>query len=287
MRLSNAPTVVSNALAGLAIGGGRASTDLAADLGARAGPAAASVAGLVLVYSAGMILNDAADAEHDRVTRPGRPIPSGRIPRGHAFAVGTIGLAAGAMLVGAAMAARAGWVVAACLSGCVVLYTLVHKHAASVFGAGLMGACRGLVYTAAFAVVVDPFEHSSWIGPAIGAVLYTGAISLAARREDRMTLPLFGRSAPLVLALATVGASCPLDWPVALACMPIVVVHAHHAFKPAESGCAVPRLVQVWIAAFALTDAAICIGHGRWGLAAVCWACHALTRFGQRRIAGT
>ena len=34
------------------------------------------------IYAAGIVLNDVFDYEIDRVERPGRPLPSGRVSRG-------------------------------------------------------------------------------------------------------------------------------------------------------------------------------------------------------------
>ena len=72
-RLSNAPTVVTNVLVGYVLGTLSAGSDHFDWLPF----ALAAAAGLVL-YTAGMILNDAKDAERDtksRPTRPPRPFP--------------------------------------------------------------------------------------------------------------------------------------------------------------------------------------------------------------------
>ena len=95
MRLSNAPTVVSNVLVGAAAGAL-----------VHAGPAPLPVTALVqvlvgalLAYWAGMILNDAFDARVDATERPFRPIPSGRVPVARARAVGLAMLAVGTALL--------------------------------------------------------------------------------------------------------------------------------------------------------------------------------------------
>jgi 4-hydroxybenzoate polyprenyltransferase len=53
-----------------------------------------------LLYTTGMIWNDLADVERDRVLHPRRPLPSGRIGLGSAYAVGVL-LAVGALLCAA------------------------------------------------------------------------------------------------------------------------------------------------------------------------------------------
>jgi 4-hydroxybenzoate polyprenyltransferase len=81
-------------------------------------PAAAAVC----LYWAGMALNDYADRDLDRVERPERPIPSGRVSPGFA-----LGLAAGLSLAGIGLAAatgRSALRVAAPLAATVWLYDL-------------------------------------------------------------------------------------------------------------------------------------------------------------------
>src|SRR5438552_3330559 len=48
------------------------------------------------IYLAGMVLNDWFDLEVDRVERPSRPLPSGRIPAQHALVLGVVLLATAA-----------------------------------------------------------------------------------------------------------------------------------------------------------------------------------------------
>src|ERR1700742_2288144 len=89
-RLSNLPTAWSNMLAAWILAGGK--WEFA--------PLAWLLAGGSLLYTGGMILNDAADVRYDRTQRPERPIPSGRIQAWQAWTVGLLGMAVGfAMLV--------------------------------------------------------------------------------------------------------------------------------------------------------------------------------------------
>jgi 4-hydroxybenzoate polyprenyltransferase len=107
-------------------------------LGARAvGLAGASVC----LYWAGMAANDWADRELDAVERPGRPIPSGRVPAGTA-----LGLAAGLTAAGVALAGLTGGrralAAAAPLAAAVWAYDLKAKGTPA--GPAVMAACRGL-----------------------------------------------------------------------------------------------------------------------------------------------
>lgn len=89
-RVSNLPTVWTNVLAGWLLAGG---------LPGQWQPLAWLMAGGSLMYTAGMILNDAADVRWDRQHRRERPIPSGRVSPGTAWAVGLVLLAGGAAVV--------------------------------------------------------------------------------------------------------------------------------------------------------------------------------------------
>ncbi|WP_216848535.1 MULTISPECIES: SCO3242 family prenyltransferase [unclassified Rathayibacter] len=94
-----------------------------------------------LLYSAGMALNDVADAELDAVERPERPIPSGRIRRGAA-----LGLAAGLTGAGIAVAAlvdgRRSLLVSVPLAASIWSYDLLAKP--TPLGPAVMAVCRGL-----------------------------------------------------------------------------------------------------------------------------------------------
>lgn len=100
----------------------------------------ALAAASVCLYSAGMALNDWADADLDALERPERPIPSGRISRDRALAVG-VGLTA--LGVGAAFAAgRRSGLVSVALAGALWAYDTVFKPTAA--GPVVMAVCRGL-----------------------------------------------------------------------------------------------------------------------------------------------
>ncbi|QHF23102.1 4-hydroxybenzoate polyprenyltransferase [Rathayibacter sp. VKM Ac-2804] len=94
-----------------------------------------------LLYSAGMALNDYADAELDAEERPERPIPSGRIRRGAA-----LGLAAGLTGAGIAVAAlvdgRRSLLLSVPLAASIWSYDLLAKP--TPLGPVVMAACRGL-----------------------------------------------------------------------------------------------------------------------------------------------
>jgi 4-hydroxybenzoate polyprenyltransferase len=186
-RISNLPTVWTNTLAAWLLSGGSA-TDLRLlwiTLGAS------------LLYTGGMILNDAADIAFDRQHRPERPIPSGRIALRWAWRVGLIFLLCGAsMMVGRGGANPA---VTITLALTILAYDLYHKPwSGSVL---LMGACRTLLYLAA----ASPLLANPWSGPALLPGLALGAyivgLSLIARREAKPASTPKSPTWPLLLLL--------------------------------------------------------------------------------------
>ncbi len=132
IRLPNVLTAAADSLAGWLLGGG--------SLGEVGRWAPLAVASMVL-YAAGMALNDVFDAEIDRQERPGRPIPSGRVSRSFAGGLGAIGLVVGP-LVAWLSGSFTSLIVAGVLAAVILAYDAGLKR--TVLGPGVMGACRGL-----------------------------------------------------------------------------------------------------------------------------------------------
>jgi hypothetical protein len=132
IRLPNVLTAAADSLAGWLLGGG--------SLGEAGRWAPLAIASMVL-YAAGMALNDVFDAEIDRQERPGRPIPSGRVARSFAGGLGAIGLVVGP-LVAWLSGSFTSLIVAGVLAAVILAYDAGLKR--TVLGPGVMGACRGL-----------------------------------------------------------------------------------------------------------------------------------------------
>jgi hypothetical protein len=132
IRLPNVFTAAADSLAGWLLVGG----SLAA-LGHWLPLAMASM----VLYTAGMALNDLFDLEVDRVERPGRPLPSGRVPRAFAAWLGGAALVLGPLLAGLS-GSSASLIVAALLAIAILMYDAGLKR--TVLGPEIMGACRGL-----------------------------------------------------------------------------------------------------------------------------------------------
>jgi len=173
IRPPNLFTVPGDPLAGFILAGG----------GGDGGFAAASLAASAacLLYMAGLIWNDCADAREDSRTRPGRPIPSGRVRRGHALAVAAV-MAAGAVALAWRATPAAGWT-ALLLTGLILAYNFsARRHL--VTGVITMGLCRGasVLLGAAAASSGLPGNSTPWLA-AGGITLYIIGVSVLAHGE--------------------------------------------------------------------------------------------------------
>jgi len=158
----------------------------------------ALAAASVCLYSAGMALNDWADADLDALERPERPIPSGRISRDRALAVG-VGLTA--LGVGAAFAAgRRPGLVSVALAGALWAYDTVFKPTAA--GPVAMAVCRGLDVMMGAA---GPGWRSALV-PAGAVAAHTVAVTAISRGEVDGSTATTGRvAAATSVAVAASG----------------------------------------------------------------------------------
>lgn len=154
---------------------------LASVVGARV--AGVTVAGLaaasVLLYAAGTTLNDYFDAPRDARERPERPIPSGRVTRPAALALGAT-LLAGGVAVAFAVGGPTSGAVACALALAIVLYDGVFKGTAAGFLA--MGSTRALNVLLGVTVAESLFAVPDWslsvpllVGAYVAAVTYMAA----------------------------------------------------------------------------------------------------------------
>ncbi len=284
LRLSNVPTVITNALTGVALGLVSLEDGEVTDL-ARILPV--MTLAMVMLYAGGMALNDFFDRAIDANERPNRPIPSGRIPPRNAAVLG-FGLLAG----GAGFTAAFGlmpFIFGLTLATTIVLYNLLHaKWAGSVV---LMGLCRALVYITCASAITWPLVVPI-IGPVSGVLfIYIIALSMIARVEARSSAGRRGLIAwmlPLIAIspLVFVRPDAWTWWPVAVGALMLAWLVGSMRFIRA----APPRIsqaVMAWIAAIALIDAFILALLGEHGLVIVAVGAYFLTIAGHRSIAGS
>ena len=188
-RVSNLPTVWSNCLAGWWLAGGGNFWKLPFLL-----------LGASALYTGGMFLNDAFDAEFDQQRRASRPIPSGKIPLATVWRFGWGWLALGACCL--CFLGKVAAVLALVLVLCILSYNAAHKVVTA--SPWLMGACRFWVYViAGTAGGGGLVGWPVWCGAALA--FYVAGLSYLARRETSRGpvphWPLLLLVTPLVLAL--------------------------------------------------------------------------------------
>lgn len=280
-RVSNLPTVWSNALAGTVLAGGdpwTAATLLAA-------------LALSLLYVGGMYLNDAFDQAIDARERPGRPIPSGKVAPETVFAAGFAFLLLGLLALAGALA-RPGedaglvaMVAGIALAGAIVFYDWNHKG--NPLSPLFMGLCRVLAYaTAGLAAVATPAP--GLLALAVVGLGWLVGLTYAAKQEafDRLerVWPLAFLAAPLLFGLARLDAG-PLAW-LLLAVLALWLGFALYLLNRRGKGD-VPRAVVSLIAGIALVDALFLATAGSAAAALLAVGCFALTLLLQRWVSGT
>jgi len=188
-RVSNLPTVWSNCLAGWWLGGG-----------GNFGKLPLLLLGASSLYTGGMFLNDAFDAEFDRQHRPSRPIPSGAISPAAAWRWSFALLGLGALAL--AVLGKTAGVLTLALLACIIIYNATHK--ALTASPWLLGLCRFWVYVIAGSTGIGGVNGGPiWCGVAL-AVYVAGVSSVARRQSFRGPVPywpLLMLAAPVFLAM--------------------------------------------------------------------------------------
>ena len=167
-RVSNLPTVWSNCLAGWWLSGGGNVWKLPL-----------LFFGVSALYTGGMFLNDAFDADFDRQRRASRPIPSGAISQEAVLRWSLVWLGCGALSLIAI--GKATGLLALALLICIIIYDASHK--AITASPWLMGLCRFWVYVIAGTTAANGLHGNSiWCGVALA--FYIVGLSFVAKRES-------------------------------------------------------------------------------------------------------
>lgn len=291
LRISNAPTVVSQVFAGAAVGWYSLPGGTALPLG----PLVLVLVGVLVSYLAGMILNDVCDARVDATERPDRPIPSGHISLFIARFVGGSMLLIGVSMLAVASPATLPWAIL--LGACILAYDMLHTLSAGSFL--LMASCRGLVPVIAAFAVSNNIDWSvlAWIAGA--AFAFIAAVSIAARNE----MTGFGSIARVAAWSLPVAACAPLGMWGALTIDPggallssavgaalfaaYAVVVGIRTASTRDSPRSVPMAVAMWIGAIPAIDAATCFLLGSPTLGVLCLGLLVISRALRPRFAGS
>jgi 4-hydroxybenzoate polyprenyltransferase len=174
------------------------------------GDAFRTVFASILLYAAGMILNDHADRAVDAVQRPERPLPRGEIAPGVALLLGL-----------------------ACLLGCLLLTPIPRWHGVmvalvlaydyvikgnAIAGALTMGSLRAMNLLAPVMLLTTPVWHPALVYAAIGYGLYIVAVTLLGILEDARRIPAKAVRGLVMLPpliVAVVVLALPERWPAA------------------------------------------------------------------------
>lgn len=281
-RVSNLPTVWTNAATGWTLAGGWW-------LDGRLLPVLLATS---LMYLGGMYLNDAFDARIDAAERPGRPIPSGVVSLREVALAGSALLAAG-LLVLAVVGLRA---VPApdfrpLAAGVALVATILYydwRHKRDPLSPFWMGLCRVLVYVVAAAAAVR-IVPGAVAAAALVLLSYLVGLTFVAKQETLSRIaslwPLAFLAVPLLFGAARAGSSPPA-W-LALGVFAGWLVWALsllHRRRPGD----IPRAVAALIAGISLLDAVfLALAGAGWPLLGLVLGAFLLTRAWQRHVPGT
>ena len=285
-RISNLPTVWTNVTAGWLLAGGDLGNPLLLWM----------LAAGSLLYTGGMILNDAADARFDREHRKERPIPSGRVSAGAAWSVGLGMLVVGSYL--AVFLGTASWEITTALVGCILFYDFYHKPWAGAVW--VMGMCRVLLFL--MAVSAEDVWRFHW-EPALVLGAYIVGLTMVARQESKKSSTskvsrwfsicilwspailafreTWGNNAKRVMILADFTPLIP--W-VIIGVFAIWVLFAMRIMR--QGGPAIGRAVGLLLAGIPIVDA-LAVSQVSLPLAFGCVALAPVLRLWQRWIAAT
>lgn len=217
LRAGNVFTAISNILAGFLLVRGEWQPVL---------PLIFLILSSAALYLSGMVLNDVFDLEEDRVDRPERPLPSGRIEPQMAKLVGWGLMLDGLIAAGIAAWLLASWLpilVATLLAAAILAYNIVLKK--TMLGPVAMGVCRSLnVLLGASVVLHSPDKNAAYLyALLLGA--YTVGLTLLARNEagSAKIQKAVSRLITLFIPLDALACATVAGWPAALIVLSLLI----------------------------------------------------------------
>ncbi len=280
-RVSNLPTVWTNIAVGWFLCEGTWNPELAWVM-----------LGMSLVYVAGMTLNDAFDTKWDREHAASRPIPAGKIRSSSVWALGSIEMLAGVVILLTLTTVHP--LLTGLLVLAVLLYNVLHKHwTGSVL---IMGLCRALVYlgsASAALALPESLTLPTTVYLISGAVvLYIAGLTLAARSEHLKTkqhLPLLPRLLLMLPVLLPLLSSRSFTEGIVgniLTVAGIAIIWSWLVIMRGKLRERIPAGIALAIAGIALYDSAVVV-FADWRAAVFCLVCFGLTLLSQRFIPAT
>lgn len=176
MRPANCVTAIADILAGVAISGYLAESNLYTIAFFK--PILLLCIATVGLYGGGVVFNDVFDAELDAVERPERPIPSGRVSKLKAKILAIFLLSVGCLT--ALMVSFTSAYIAVLIVASALLYDRWGKHQKFI-GPINMGFCRGLNLLLGISIL--PAMVLPYRGLALVPIIYIAAITMISRGE--------------------------------------------------------------------------------------------------------
>lgn len=313
-RVSNLPTVWSNTLVGLALGG-LMTSQVNGELGTEGVVIPSSILVLTamfimsLFYIGGMLLNDAFDAKIDAIERPERPIPRGDVSRLLVFIIGFSLLISGVILIALIATSvsmgsgeDAVWATssAIALGLCIVFYNVWHKS--NPLSPLIMGMCRVFVYTTTAWLIAGAFNFQLLLA-IVGLLGYLAGLTAIAKQENLNQIknrwPLFLLFFPVLCWFgAGEGNVVTLFASLSLVVWILIAFRILLLGKPGG----IPKAVGFMLAGISLVDAVALAALASLSSSSfvvsgvftteylwivVCFICFGLTLFFQRIIPGT
>jgi hypothetical protein len=240
-RVSHLPAIWSNCLAGWWLGGQGNYAKLPL-----------LFLGVSALYTGGVFLNDAFDADFDRQRRTERPIPSGAISLAAVWRWGLGWLGLGVLCLLAV--GKTTGVLAAILLVCIIIYDATHKVVTA--SPWLMGVCRFWVYViAGSAGATGVTGEPIWCGVALAGYV-AGMGYLAQHESSRQRVPYWPLAmllAPVAFAMVMNAAECrlPALW-LSLVLVLWIALRVRTIFLAAEAN--VGHIVSGLLAGIVLVD---------------------------------
>ncbi|GGD40771.1 MFS transporter [Emticicia aquatilis] len=180
------------------------------------------------LYGGGIVFNDIFDLELDKVERPERVIPSGKVSKNNAIIFGVLLLLLGvfAALVNSSISS----IIALSVAICALIYDKYGKHH-SFFGPINMGLCRGGNLILGMSIIEASIPQWWWLG--LLPVCYIAAITMISRGEvhggNKNTLYF---AAFLYVLVSTFQLFISFNLGNLLITVGFVILHIYLIFKP-------------------------------------------------------
>lgn len=210
------------------------------------------------LYGGGIVFNDIFDLELDKIERPERAIPSGRISLKNAYIFGTMLLLIG--IIAAFLNNNLSGIIALLVAISALVYDKYGKHH-SFLGPINMGLCRGGNLILGMSIVTSTVSEWWWLG--ILPVCYIAAITMISRGEvhggNKNTL-YFAGFLYVIVSISQLTIAYKLDN--LLITLTFVALHIYLIFKPSINAISNPigpnigKAVKAGVLALIVMDAA-------------------------------